>query len=47
MLFVFKKGTVSISGRADKWGLVARPRSDAGTPDIVMNKTTANALKEW
>ncbi|MGJ4941414.1 tyrosine-type recombinase/integrase [Bradyrhizobium sp. HKCCYLS1011] len=43
----FKKGTISITKRADRWGLVAQPKSDAGTRDVVMNDTTAKALKEW
>jgi integrase len=43
----FKKGLISITKRADRWGIVAQPKSDAGTRDIVMNATTAKALKEW
>jgi integrase len=43
----FKKGIISISKRADRWGIIAQPKSDAGTRDIVCNKTTAKALKEW
>ncbi|WFU40773.1 site-specific integrase [Bradyrhizobium sp. CB82] len=43
----FKKGMISITKRADRWGIVAQPKSDAGTRDIVMNDTTAKALKEW
>jgi len=43
----FKKATISITTRADRWGIVAQPKSDAGTRDIVMNDTTAKALKEW
>lgn len=43
----FKKSLISITKRADRWGIVAQPKSDAGTRDIVMNATTAKALKEW
>lgn len=43
----FKTGMISVTKRADKWGVVAQPKSDAGTRDIVMNVTTKKALNEW
>ncbi len=43
----FKTGIISITKRADRWGVVDQPKSDAGTRDIVMNDTTTKALKEW
>lgn len=43
----FKNNLISITKRADRWGIVAQPKSDAGTRDVVMNSTTAKALKEW
>ncbi|MGY4617631.1 integrase [Bradyrhizobium sp. USDA 4472] len=43
----FKKGMISITKRADRWGIVAQPKSDAGTRDVIMNGTTAKALMEW
>jgi integrase len=43
----FKRNKISIERRADRWGKIGAPKSDAGTRDIVMNKTVAKALKEW
>jgi integrase len=43
----FKKNKISIERRADRWGRIGAPKSDAGTRDIVMNGTVAKTLKEW
>ncbi|QOZ06664.1 site-specific integrase [Bradyrhizobium sp. CCBAU 51765] len=43
----FKRMLISISRRADKFGVIGDPKSESGTREIVMNKTTAKALKEW
>lgn len=43
----FKKGMISISKRADRFGVIGEPKSESGTREIVLNNTTANALKEW
>jgi integrase len=42
-----KKGIVSISRRADRFGIVGIPKSDSGTREIIVNKTTAKSLMEW
>lgn len=43
----FKKSKISIERRADRWGRIGAPKSDAGTRDVVMNGTVAKTLKEW
>lgn len=43
----FKRNLISISKRADKFGVIGEPKSESGTREIVLNKTTAKTLKEW
>lgn len=43
----FKKNRISVTRRADRWGNIGAPKSDAGIRDIVFPPTVAKALKEW
>ncbi|MCF2521643.1 site-specific integrase [Bradyrhizobium sp. G127] len=42
-----KNNRMSVTRRADRWGNIGSPKSDAGTRDIVFPKIVAKALKEW
>jgi integrase len=43
----FKNNTMSVTRRADRWGNIASPKSEAGTRDIVFPPIVAKTLKEW
>lgn len=39
--------TVTITQRADKWGTLGSPKSEAGRRTIELGSTTAQALRQW
>jgi integrase len=43
----FKTNTMSVTRRADRWGNISVPKSEAGTRDIVFPAIVAKTLKEW
>jgi integrase len=43
----FAKGTVSVWQRADSWGEIDQPKSDAGYRTVPVPSLVINALKEW
>jgi integrase len=43
----FKKNMMSVMRRADRWGNIGTPKSEAGMRDIVFPSIVATALKKW
>jgi integrase len=43
----FAKGTVTVRQRADKWGDIDVPKSEAGERTVPLPSLVVNALKEW
>src|SRR5260370_27259359 len=43
----FKNNTLSVTSRADRWGNIGSPKSEAGTRDSVFPRIVAKALKDW
>jgi integrase len=43
----FDKATVSVWQRADSWGTIDQPKSDAGSRTVPVSPLVVNALREW
>ncbi|MGV8830445.1 MAG: tyrosine-type recombinase/integrase [Devosia sp.] len=43
----FEKRVIKVYQRADRYGQIGRPKSDAGEREIPMTPIVANTLKEW
>lgn len=42
-----KEGTISVTQRADRWGIIGIPKSAAGTRDIDIPPIAVSTLREW
>jgi integrase len=43
----FEREVIQVRQRADAWGRIGPPKSEAGTRDVPMAPMVANTLKEW
>ncbi len=43
----FTKHTIDVRQRADQWGVIGSPKSEAGHREIPMAPAVLNALREW
>lgn len=43
----FSNDTITVKRRADRWGRIGRPKSNAGTRTIPFPRATRDALKSW
>jgi integrase len=41
------RGELTVRQRADRWGMIGSPKSDAGKRSVPLAPIVANALKEW
>lgn len=43
----FERRIITVRQRADEWGAIGMPKSEAGQRTIPMSKTVVNTLREW
>src|SRR5690606_15213427 len=43
----FEKKVIRVYQRADRYGKIGRPKSDAGEREVPMTPMVANTLREW